>query len=256
MKIRVMSDLHLEFQSSKLGAGVWEPSPDDAHQTLVLAGDIDVGPGAVDEMIRLCSHFKYVVRVLGNHEFYDHDYDSVIRYWANVELNESPNNFMFLHNDTRVLDGVRFIGGTMWTSMNASDPFEVRNAARAMNDYECIKRNGATLHPRDTIGEYYEFINYLGEQLKSDGQIPTVVVTHHSPGNPVRRSAWRSGNAYYYADLEQMVGDSGIKLWIHGHTHESQDYMINETRVVCNPYGYHGVGLNRSYDKNLTVEIK
>jgi hypothetical protein len=29
-----------------------------------------------------------------------------------------------------------------------------------------------------------------------------------------------------------------IKLWTHGHTHELFDYMIGDTRVVCNPRGY------------------
>jgi len=31
-----------------------------------------------------------------------------------------------------------------------------------------------------------------------------------------------------------------IKLWTHGHMHNASDYMIGETRVVCNPRGYVG----------------
>jgi hypothetical protein len=27
-------------------------------------------------------------------------------------------------------------------------------------------------------------------------------------------------------------------LWVHGHTHSSFDYLLNGTRVVCNPRGY------------------
>jgi hypothetical protein len=31
-----------------------------------------------------------------------------------------------------------------------------------------------------------------------------------------------------------------IKLWVHGHMHNPSDYMIGDTRVVCNPRGYVG----------------
>lgn len=27
-------------------------------------------------------------------------------------------------------------------------------------------------------------------------------------------------------------------LWIHGHVHESADYELNGTRIICNPKGY------------------
>lgn len=27
-------------------------------------------------------------------------------------------------------------------------------------------------------------------------------------------------------------------LWVHGHTHDSMDYRLGETRVLCNPRGY------------------
>lgn len=31
--------------------------------------------------------------------------------------------------------------------------------------------------------------------------------------------------------------------------------MINNTRVVCNPYGYYDDTVNRDFDKNLVIEI-
>ena len=29
-----------------------------------------------------------------------------------------------------------------------------------------------------------------------------------------------------------------IKVWTHGHTHDTFDYMIGSTRIVCRPRGY------------------
>jgi len=46
-------------------------------------------------------------------------------------------------------------------------------------------------------------------------------------------------------------------LWIHGHTHDSFDYVVNGTRVVCNPRGYapNGVNENARFDANLCVDV-
>jgi hypothetical protein len=46
-------------------------------------------------------------------------------------------------------------------------------------------------------------------------------------------------NGAYSSNLEDvMVNNTQIKLWTHGHTHEDFDYMVEQTRVVCNPRGY------------------
>ena len=53
------------------------------------------------------------------------------------------------------------------------------------------------------------------------------------------------------------VAASRARLWIHGHTHDSFDYRLNETRVVCNPRGYATEGVNENpwFDLNLVVDI-
>ena len=35
--------------------------------------------------------------------------------------------------------------------------------------------------------------------------------------------------------------DRGPDLWVHGHTHDSFDYVLGWTQVVVNPYGYQDV---------------
>ena len=48
-------------------------------------------------------------------------------------------------------------------------------------------------------------------------------------------------NGAYRSNLEDfIVARPQIKLWIHGHTHHEFDYMVGDTRVVCNPRGYVG----------------
>ena len=48
-------------------------------------------------------------------------------------------------------------------------------------------------------------------------------------------------NGGYASDMEDFIHrNNHIKLWVHGHTHSPSDYMVGDTRVVCNPLGYPG----------------
>jgi len=256
MKIRVLSDLHLEFSDHRY-EHIWTKSPIDKETTILLAGDIDLGDLNQEFMIELCDHFKYVIRICGNHEFYGYNYDNVIRDWKEFEL-VGPKNFHFLHNDWRILDGVRFLGGTMWTSLDEADPLTVIQAQNVMSDYINIMNNNVVITPEFTIAEHDKFIKFLLEKFDEDFKGDTVVVTHHSPGNPLKRNGRfgdRLDNAYF-ANIEELIGYyNKAKLWVHGHTHQSWDYMINETRVVCNPYGYYNYATNSGFDKDLIIEI-
>jgi predicted phosphodiesterase len=44
-------------------------------------------------------------------------------------------------------------------------------------------------------------------------------------------------------------------VWIHGHTHESFDYVVNGTRVVCNPRGYLRTEPNEAFDPLLAIDV-
>jgi len=46
-------------------------------------------------------------------------------------------------------------------------------------------------------------------------------------------------NGGFSSDLSEFIMDRPqIKYWQHGHHHNESDYMLGETRVVCNPRGY------------------
>jgi hypothetical protein len=48
-----------------------------------------------------------------------------------------------------------------------------------------------------------------------------------------------------------------VQLWIHGHTHDSFDYLLNGTRIVCNPRGYARSGVNENplFDPDLIIPV-
>ncbi len=268
MKLKLWSDLHLEFRENlydHIFDPIWADPDANKDVTLLLAGDIGVGMGARHFVEEMCKHFKYVLMVCGNHEYYENDFNKVNADWKsfageelNIMIEPGPSNFYFLHNDCITLDGVRFIGGTMWTDFNGGDPISMGACHRIMNDYRDIKLDGAPLTPRDIIREHDRFMDFLIQKFDEPFDGKTVVMSHHSPGNELKRRGRlgdRVGSAYF-ADIEEVIGyHNKAHLWVHGHTHRSWDYMINETRVVCNPYGYWNRGTNGEFDPELILEV-
>lgn len=255
MKIRLLSDLHLEFSGNKF-KHIWTPCEEDKHVTLLLAGDIGVGLGARRFVEALCNSFKHVLFICGNHEFYHNDHAEIIKRWCDFGM--GVPNFHFLNNDCRIIDGVRFLGGTMWTSLNNGDIITCGAVQSVLEDYNCIKRAGFLFSPNDVMDEHNQFIDFLLKEFDKPFDGPTVVMTHHSPGNIQRSRRSHSLTDYaYYAELENMIGTHNkARLWVHGHLHDSTDYMINETRVVCNPYGYNGNGVNPNFDKHFSLNLE
>ena len=86
-----------------------------------------------------------------------------------------------------------------------------------------------------------------------------MVITHHAPSPKSIHPRFADSllNACFVSDAERLIDGSRARLWIHGHTHDSFDYCLNGTRVVCNPRGYarNGVNENPLFDANFLVEI-
>lgn len=62
-------------------------------------------------------------------------------------------------------------------------------------------------------------------------------------------------SAGFVSDCLGLLGRSS--LWIHGHTHDSFDYSVYGTRVICNPRGYfrNGENENPGFNPGLCVDI-
>ena len=86
-----------------------------------------------------------------------------------------------------------------------------------------------------------------------------MVVTHHAPSPRSIHPRFEGSllNGCFVSDLEHLMGAPRVRLWIHGHTHDSFDYTVRGTRVLCNPRGYmlQGVGENAAFDPALVVEV-
>lgn len=253
MKLHILSDLHL-------GKGAIVLPPTDADM-VILAGDIARPPEAVEWASKLG---KPVLYVLGNHEFYGGSIDATA---ARFKALSAGSNIRLLDDERVVIGNVRFLGSTLWTDFmlfgeGAQREAAIADAVRFMRDYSRISTGDdppAVLRPVDTAARFQRHAAWLARELACPHDGPTVVITHHAPstGSIHPRFENSSLNACFVSRAEHLLGGDRVRLWIHGHTHDSFDYMVNGTRVVCNPRGYalEGVNENAAFDPGFVVEI-
>jgi hypothetical protein len=225
---------------------------------VVLAGDIHVGTRGIGWASR---HFAGtpVIYVPGNHEHYGGRLQDVL---AALQEEGRRRGVHVLEQEEVTLGGVRFLGATLWTDFElyGSDPASMERAMNiaeaGMSDFQVVRyADEGRLRPAHVRQIHLDQVRWLDERLAS-GSGPAVVVTHHLPHARSIHPRFEGGpfGPAFASDLARLLRPP-IALWIHGHTHDSMDYMVNGTRVVCNPRGYIPYEPNEGFDPRLTVAV-
>ena len=286
MKIKLVSDLHLEFDDINI-------QNDQDYDVLILGGDIMIAQDLHDhpestntsdqaaiangtglgkrqqraqrfrDFFKRCSfQFPHVIYIMGNHEFYNGKFYASVDHMRE-ECAKYPNVYM-LEQDTKIIDDVVFVGGTLWTNMNRRDPLTMHAIEGMMNDFRIIRndfRNYATMSALDVAIRHDKTLAYIKHIIQEHKDKKCVVVGHHSPSFQSVHPMYAHEtlmNGGYHSDLSEFILDHPqIKLWTHGHTHHPFDYQIGETRVVCNPRGYESPGYSEDtgWNPNILLEI-
>ena len=284
MKITLVSDLHLEFGDCEL---VNSQNAD----VLILGGDIMIAqdlhdyPESTNDLIniiaknqqglgrrhessrlfrdflrRVSREFPHVIYIAGNHEFYHGKYPETYDYLREEVARYS--NIYFLEQEVKEIDDITFIGGTLWTDMNKRDPLTINACASMMNDYRTIRvpsKGYAKLRPEVTIRQHDKTVKFIKSVVEGNRDKKYVVVGHHAPSKLSCKPRYQKDhllNGAYSSDLSNLIlNNPQIKLWTHGHTHDKFDYMIGETRIVCNPRGYIGYEDDPGFEPNLVLEV-
>ena len=228
MIIAYGSDLHLDH------AKLSYPIKNRGAKVLVLAGDIIV-PIKIrlhneyfDFFKEMCDKFEYVLYVPGNHEYYQANLNVVDTFLCR-ERKHLPDNLFHLQSEEITIEDITFAGATLWTDYFKQSPFSM-NRARNFSDHLMI--NDFT--PEQAVEEH-ESARYFFEKSKAQ-----VFISHHAPSGGSVNPKWAGhpDNGSFYSSLDKLILEKQPKLWIHGHMHDSVDYMVGKTRILCNPRGY------------------
>lgn len=264
MKIQLLSDLHLEVHPQF----VPEPAPD--ADLLVLAGDIgsyqndsqvagdNFGLERFSPLPQWGGWPTPVVFVPGNHEYDMQDFDA-----AHDRLRRTCDRLglLWLERETLVLDGVRFVGTTLWSDFDALADHEQctdltrrlrlrQKAFRAANFY--LAKTGTTRAGTPWLAEPMReqalaCMAWLDDALARPFDGATVAITHFAPSlrSADPRYGLAPGTAGFCNALDHLLPRA--TLWLHGHLHAPSDYTVQgeqadgtpwQCRVVANPLGY------------------
>ena len=238
MKIRILSDLHLELRDLEY-LDLSEPA-----DICVLAGDIfnykEVArkkqfPKLLDQII---AEHTSVLMVEGNHELYH----------GSFEDRNIPDSIIFLDKGIIEIEGIKFAGCTLWSNITKSTK-ELRGG---LNDFYTIKEF------KDKWQAYQEL--HVAHKAFLEMAKADVVITHHAPfvASTAPMFAGSPYNIFFSSNIDLGRFSKQPKLWIHGHMHNCNDYMQNHTRVVSNPRGYETYARGREnvhFNSNCIVEI-
>lgn len=267
MKIQLLSDLHLEAHPH------FQPEPAAGADVLVLAGDIgsyqqggqlsdeDFGLARFSPLPQYAGWPCPVIFVPGNHEYDMQDFDAA---HARLRATCDRLGMIWLERETAVLEGVRFVGTTLWTDYDAIALLDAKvqagdlgallrlreKAFRAANFY--LRKTGGTRHGEPFLAEPMRAQALLCQQwlqaaLAETFDGPTVAVTHFAPSlrSADPRYGLIPGTAGFCNALDDWFAHAD--LWLHGHLHAPSDYTVKghradgtpwQCRVVANPLGY------------------
>lgn len=282
MKIQLLSDLHLETHPH------FEPTPASGADVLVLAGDVgSYQPGSrlSDDLFGLARFSPLpqfagwptpVIYVPGNHEYDGLDFDE-----AHERLKRTCEQLgiAWLERETLVMDGVRFVGTTLWSDFDAlaadsltSNPTRYlqqrEKAFRAANFY--LRKTDGTRNGEPYLAEQVreqalicqEWLTDALQQPFADG--PTVAITHFAPSllSADPRYGLVPGTAGFCNALDRLFPYADV--WMHGHLHAPSDYTVKglhkdksawKCRVLANPLGYAVKGEQATFQPDFCVTV-
>lgn len=253
----ILSDLHLEQRQKintlqqfvdtykQIGRKGYNINDQlNKQRILILAGDIGY---PTDKnywtFLEDCSNrYKHVICVAGNHEYYNEynnmdQIDDLIR-TKSQELFDLNGNFHYLNNSTITIDGVKYIGSTLWSNLDST---RKKDITHGLNDFYSIQMNFCKRFTFDDYQKRHQRdLLWLQNELNQTVSTNTtnfVVITHHLPSEQLIHTKYKSHpiNSAFFTNLDHVIKG---KLWIAGHTHTPMTKIIGSTKVIVNPFGY------------------
>ena len=237
LKIKVLSDIHLEFSQ-------FEIEKDDCDM-LILCGDVCeiVNTTLFLTFIeKCCSIFDEVIYIPGNHEYYNSSIQEVNNFLKNIKY----KNFIYLNEKTFRYHNIVFIGAVLWSNISNENSKKIQNH---INDYRLIRN--FTVEESNALHNKHKV--FIDKNLDTYRDFIKVVITHHTPlihntSHPKFDNSFT--NEAFSTDLSPIVKKADY--WICGHTHYCNDFMFESCRVILNCKGYSN---NKNFDSKKFISL-
>jgi len=269
MKIRLVSDLHLDINSN-YELDFKKEGLEDVFT--IVAGDICGSPGKAAQWLK--HNLNKGAFISGNHDVYESNMpiediksfftrefplDSSITYFDNdvgVISKDIGDNVLLvadvMYTDYRYPAGFRNPTGDVKSNIVLADPW--LNGRSGMNDfnYGTCKKIWPGVNDKDSLKEHRLVPQYylehhsnafaaVTEVIESNEDKDIVLVTHHclSPRCLDDEHAESSIVASYISDKEDWIkAHSNLKCICSGHIHARKEFHVGSTLYVMNPLGY------------------
>lgn len=231
MKFCLISDLHSSADEylfhEQLAKDVEAGEPD----VILIAGDFanTHKKNLIRSTTKMMGEIAPTIYVMGNHDFY----------WNEESTPEDHSIGSVVH------DGVRIIYGTLWTNYFGEDPLEKYWSQRGLSDFRYIPE--WTTERQVTCFDS-DLRNM--EWILEEESLPTVILTHHAPSRKCIHPKYEQTmlNGSFVNELDDWIlHRPDIKVWCHGHVHDSIDVMVGPTRILAHPRGYRGETNHTNY---------
>jgi hypothetical protein len=252
IKIQFASDLHVDINFSK------KKFIDQKGDILCLLGNIcscgsEKGLNVLrDFLARECCGFKRVLFVAGNHEFYSKKMWSMDDIKIKLKLLETEiKNFIFLDDEILELcvgeKRLVFLGTTLWSYIpdhckeavkNIVNDYRFINVARCMFIDGMVKKFVRHLNVEDTQRMHMsakEFISSSINYLKDKENVTPILLTHHKPIWDAHPHYNPYTNYVFQSDMKSIIV-APIVMAIHGRMCEPHNKVVNNIRILSNPY--------------------
>ena len=235
------------------------------YKDIVVCACGDIGPGLagyvfLDKLQKTFPHIK-IVYVLGNHEYYGHQINSIYDECALTNLTGNENIVILdgKHANNYVINGINFIGCTLWTDFNKGNAEVMNRSQRVMNDYRCIMQGDRRITPEYILNTHGVQMKGIIKELNRETGYKNVVLTHHVP---IESQPFIGGLEHYayYSDLwDKIIATENPPVyWFYGHDHKSAyiEKVDGDKKVTfcSNPVGYY-TETTTGYSTKCVLEI-
>ena len=247
MIIQYMSDLHLEKNNKRVRFCRFINHNADV---LVLCGDIGslYEPMILYKFLKYCSKFyKFILYIPGNHEFYKPIHKNKISFEQlyNTLLkfqNTIPN--LFILNRQCIIYGDYCIAGCiLWSKLSIELPTYYKITDMTTSKYNKMNKKDVS------------FIKKMIKYCKRKS-LKLIMLTHYPPSQLLmnKYKPMDIHNSLYYNNLDYLLNDQNINIWIYGHNHYNKKIYINNTLCISNQYGGRGIP-ESNFSKFKTITL-